>query len=59
MALTESEQTVETMLVDLGDVSLAELRTVALPADQVEAVVRQVQRPKTNLGSSGPPGRSD
>lgn len=56
--VTESEM-VETMLVDLTDVRLADLRKVALPAEQVEAVLRQVAKPKYNLGSSGPPGRSD
>jgi hypothetical protein len=57
--VTESEQTVETTLVDLTDIRLADLRAVALPAEQVEAVLRQVAKPKYNLGSSGPPGRAD
>lgn len=41
--------------------SLADVRTDRSPemADAVRRVLRQVQRPRVNLGGSGPPGRAD
>jgi hypothetical protein len=47
-----------TPLPDLSGVTLAELRRLDLARDQVQ-VVAQVQRPRVNLGGSGPPGRAD
>jgi hypothetical protein len=59
--MTEQVDVLETEMVDLLDVSLGELRR--LPAEELaevtELTLNQVQRPRYNLGSSGPPGRSD
>jgi FXSXX-COOH protein len=51
----------ETELIDLTDCSLDELRTLDDDDLQfaVQRVLRQVEKPRTNLGSSGPPGRAD
>jgi len=52
---------VETELVNLSHCSLHELRT--LDDDELaivgQRVMRQVEKPRANLGSSGPPGRAD
>ena len=51
----------ETALPDLTGVSLDEL--AGMDDDDITAavqqVLRQVEKPRTNLGSSGPPGRTD
>lgn len=50
-----------TELVDLSGVPLSRLRAVGTGelTAQVQRVLRQVERPRANLGSSGPPGRAD
>lgn len=48
---------IETQLLDLGEVSLADLRRLRLEQDK-ERIIRQVERPRLNLGT-GPPGRAD
>ena len=50
-----------TELPDLNDCSLSELRMRrdAIVTEAVELVLSQVERPRINLGSSGPPGRAD
>lgn len=50
---------IETDLVDLGGCTLAEVRTRTDLGPQCEAVTGQAARPRKNLGSSGPPGRTD
>jgi FXSXX-COOH protein len=56
-----SEVDLETELVDLSDVSLATLREcdAELTAQSLRRVVSQVERPRANIGSGGPPGRVD
>jgi hypothetical protein len=51
----------ESELLDLADHNLRDLRTFhgVEIADAVRTVLKQVERPRTNLGSSGPPGRAD
>ncbi|MET0496153.1 MAG: hypothetical protein ABW000_23755 [Actinoplanes sp.] len=59
MSRVQGELTTE--LIDLGDCTLNELR-MHQGKDLTEAVrivLRQVERPRANLGSSGPPGRAD
>lgn len=50
---------IETELPDLTGVTLADLRTCPDAEEATRVVVAQVQRPRRNLGSSGPPGRAD
>jgi hypothetical protein len=52
---------VETGLVDLSDMSTDELRSLphVLIKDSLVRILRQVERPRVNLGSTGPPGRAD
>lgn len=49
---------VETDLVDLSQLSLAALYHCdrAALADSVDTLLKQVDRPRANLGGSGPPG---
>ncbi len=50
-----------TEMINLSDCSLHDLRSYRdddLTA-MVETVLRQVERPRSNLGGSGPPGRAD
>lgn len=51
----------ETALPDLSDLSLAALLNMDgdLLSPWLELAMRQVERPRANLGSSGPPGRAD
>jgi len=51
----------ESRLVSLEGCSLSDLRCDQSPelAEAVRLVLRQVERPRTNLGGSGPPGRAD
>ncbi|MFD0517006.1 hypothetical protein [Paractinoplanes durhamensis] len=48
-------------MVALKGYSLSDLRTDRSPelAEAVRLVLRQVGRPRVNLGGSGPPGRAD
>ncbi|GIG91561.1 hypothetical protein [Plantactinospora endophytica] len=52
---------VETELVDLSADSLATLagRDRELLARPLQQVLYQVERPRSNIGGSGPPGRVD
>lgn len=52
---------VETELIDLSGFSLATLDQCdrAALADSVESLLEQVDRPRSNLGGQGPPGRVD
>jgi len=59
--MDHSPKDVETDLVDLSGVSVSTLyryRREALSAS-VRKLLTQVDRPRFNLGSSGPPGRVD
>lgn len=48
-------------LVDLSDCSLRDIRTQhgRVPSAAVSQALRQVERPRANLGGAGPPGRAD
>jgi hypothetical protein len=50
-----------TELISLDGYSLGDLRTDQSRelAEAVRVVLRQVARPRANLGGSGPPGRAD
>lgn len=50
----------ETDLVDLTELSISDLRTCApsLLAHSMNRILRQVERPRANIGQS-PPGRAD
>jgi hypothetical protein len=52
---------VETDLIDLSQLSLAALHRCdnSALADSVETLLKQVDRPRFNLGGTGPPGRVD
>lgn len=57
--MTEPEP-IETALVDLTELSLWQACAEAeLPQDQIRGIVDRTKKPRYNLGSSGPPGRSD
>jgi hypothetical protein len=47
-----------TKALDMSRVMLSDLQRLDIRED-VAAVVRQVQRPRVNLGGGGPPGRAD
>jgi len=51
----------ETRMVSLRGYSLRDLRTDRSPdlTEAVRLVLSQVERPRVNLGGSGPPGRAD
>lgn len=48
-------------MVSLAGYSLGDLRTDRSHelAEAVQVVLRQVERPRANLGGQGPPGRAD
>jgi hypothetical protein len=52
---------VETELVDLSEVSLRRLRAndPKLLSRSLSRLLRQIARPRLNLGGAGPPGRVD
>lgn len=51
---------IDTNLVDLSGASLEQLqRHFAELRGPVEDLLRQVERPRYNIGSSNPPGRAD
>jgi hypothetical protein len=52
---------VETHLIDLSRLSLAMLYRCdkSVLEDSVKTLLKQVDRPRANLGGSGPPGRVD
>ena len=51
----------ETELIDLGDVRIDELRMklVGPLEPYVNRVMSSIERPRANLGGTGPPGRDD
>jgi hypothetical protein len=49
---------VETTLVDLRAASLQQVRQHVRPND-VELLLSQIERPRVNIGNTGPPGRAD
>jgi hypothetical protein len=57
MIAPEGEVTTE--MPDLIRYSLSDLRARQGLADAVQLVLRQVERPRFNLGGSAPPGRAD
>lgn len=51
-----------TELIDLGGWSLEDLRSSSRHNEleaMLQRILGQVERPRANLGSSGPPGRAD
>jgi hypothetical protein len=61
MGMIPQQGEVTTEMPDLLGYSLSDLRAhqgQAL-ADAVQLVLRQVERPRFNLGGSAPPGRAD
>ena len=59
--ITSRAGSIETQQVSLTGYSLGDLRadqSRAL-ADAVQIVLRQVERPRANLGGGSPPGRAD
>ena len=48
-----------TLLPDLTELSLGDLRTFKGADKAVERIWEQIKRPRSNLGNSGPPGRAD
>lgn len=61
MSALRRATSIETELVSLAGYSLSDLRADRSPelADAVHIVLRQVERPRVNLGGTGPPGRAD
>ncbi|MDR7274338.1 hypothetical protein [Catenuloplanes atrovinosus] len=59
--MTHRPGDVITELIDLSDCTLRDLRLKddLVPAAAVRRALRQVERPRANLGGSGPPGRAD
>jgi len=51
----------QTEMISLDGYSLGDLRDDRSPelAEAVQVVLRQVARPRANLGGAGPPGRAD
>ncbi|GAA1033863.1 hypothetical protein GCM10009557_36900 [Virgisporangium ochraceum] len=51
---------VETTLVDLSSASLDEVhRDFASLQGAVDLLLSQIERPRYNIGNTGPPGRAD
>jgi hypothetical protein len=50
-----------TELIDIGEYSLDRLWTLEFDelATSVDQILRQIARPRANLGGGGPPGRAD
>jgi hypothetical protein len=59
--MTPQQGDVTTEMIDLAGFSLSDLRAYQSRdlADAVRLVLHQVERPRANLGGSGPPGRAD
>lgn len=58
--MKRSDVTILTDLANLGDVSFDELRTGSDALEPFQKIVgAQVERPRVNLGGTGPPGRAD
>ena len=56
--MTTSEQPIDTMIPDLTEVSLDQIDLAQLDED-LQRLLADVERPRFNLGGSGPPGRVD
>jgi hypothetical protein len=56
-----SAATLDTEVLDLTDVSMNDLRHLSVPGwdHAADRLIRQAQRPRTNFGGTGPPGRAD
>jgi hypothetical protein len=56
-----SDNSVETALLDLSGVSLSMLHLIddTVLSSSVHLIMQQVDRPRANVGDSGPPGRVD
>lgn len=52
---------IETSMVSMAGRTLGDLRSDDSPAliETMQVVLVQVQKPRANLGGSGPPGRAD
>jgi hypothetical protein len=52
---------VETELIDLTDIAFAALRGCDATwfAPSLRRLMHQVERPRANIGNTGPPGRDD
>jgi hypothetical protein len=57
--MTRAAGDLTTELPDLTGCSLRELRIGMDVSDAVARVLRQIERPRANIGGSGPPGRAD
>jgi hypothetical protein len=60
-ALDTSPVHIETELVDLTAISLSQLQACeeSVLEPSLRRMLAQIDRPRTNLGGSGPPGRAD
>lgn len=57
--MTEPAKTgMPTPLPVVSGLTLAELRELDL-SEEIAVVLKQVERPRVNLGGNGPPGRAD
>lgn len=61
MLTPKTDSVIETELISLAGYSLGDLRVDGSRelAEAIRIVLRQVERPRANLGGSGPPGRAD
>lgn len=61
MITLQRAASIETELVSLTGYSLGDLRTdrSRALAEATQIVLRQVERPRANLGGGSPPGRAD
>ena len=59
--MDRSSPDIETDMIDLTDVSFAELRTEEseLLSPWLRRLLEQIERPRVNLGGNTPPGRID
>lgn len=57
----ENPTDIETDLIDLADCTVDEIKDVHPEqlAPYTEQALRQLERPRLNLGGTGPPGRAD
>ena len=60
-AVEQPPRQAPTELIDLSDISIAELRDCdeRIIAPSRERILRQINRPRGNISESGPPGRVD
>jgi len=59
--MDDTTGTIETELIDLTGISIANLRGLDSKLLDVskERIMKQIEKPRANLGGAGPPGRSD